>query len=256
MSNPWQYAPERQRSSSSTSSSSSSIGTPVSSEASYASERVAVPPTAPRAKRANVEHDPFWHGPSTPSSRSASASSTPSGTTATAHAHELQDALVGTRLAGAKSLRHLGRREPRAGDLAVAPQHSEGHPSQPRRGNPSPEPHAKRKKKVYCGNNRFDPSLRANGGDLDVGTRSACMRAGFGAALYQHVANEEEFIRKFSARYAPLVEQNLYFKDGPVPDGYQPATLSQARLRGWGAGSAELARRLRAKRQGVSEHRR
>ena len=81
------------------------------------------------------------------------------------------------------------------------------------------------------------------------------MRAGFGAALYQHVANEEGFIHKFSARYAPLVEQKLWYKDTPVPEGYQPATLSQARLRGWGAGSAELARRLRAKRRGLSDHR-
>ena len=80
------------------------------------------------------------------------------------------------------------------------------------------------------------------------------MRAGFGAALYQHVPDEEEFIRKFSAKYAPLMEQKLFYKDGPVPEGYQPATLSQCRLRGWGAGSAELARRMRKKRLELSEH--
>ena len=95
---------------------------------------------------------------------------------------------------------------------------------------------------------------RQNGGSLDVGARNRCFKAGFGSALYQHVPDEEAFIRKFSARYAPLVEQNLWYKDTPVPAGFQPATLSQARLRGWGAGSAELARRLRAKKHGPLDH--
>ena len=47
------------------------------------------------------------------------------------------------------------------------------------------------------------------------------------------------FIRKFSAKYEPLVHQLLWYKDSAIPQGYQPATLSQARLRGWGAGSHE-----------------
>ena len=50
------------------------------------------------------------------------------------------------------------------------------------------------------------------------------------------------------------IEAGKTLKDTPVPEGYQAATLSQARLRGWGAGSAELARRLRAKRRGLSDH--
>ena len=115
------------------------------------------------------------------------------------------------------------------------------HPSSPPR---------KARSKVYCGQNRLDPSLRVNGGTLEVGTRSGCFRAGFGGALHQHIDDEEAFIRKFAAPYAPLVVQKLWYKDSPPPEGYQPATLSQARTRGWGAGSAALARKLRAKRYG------
>ena len=125
-------------------------------------------------------------------------------------------------------------REPR-----TAPQHATAPPvdhvtRQPRKG------------KVYCGQNKLDPSLRVNGGTLEVGTRSRCFRAGFGGALHQHIDDEAAFVRKFTAPYAPLIAQKLWYKDGPPPqgEGYQPATLSQARQRGWGAGSAALARKL------------
>ena len=87
--------------------------------------------------------------------------------------------------------------------------------------------HPPRKGKVYCGQNKLDPSLRVNGATLEVGTRSRCFRAGFGGALHQHVDDEAEFVRKFTAPYAPLVVQKLWYKDGPPPEGggYQPATL-------------------------------
>jgi hypothetical protein len=114
--------------------------------------------------------------------------------------------------------------------------------------------HRPRKGKVYCGQNKLDPSLRVNGGSLEVGTRSRCFRAGFGGALHQRIDDEAEFVRKFTAEYAPLVVQKLWYKDGPPPqgEGYQPATLSQARQRGWGAGSAALARKLQKKLHGES----
>ena len=112
--------------------------------------------------------------------------------------------------------------------------------------------HQPRKGKVYCGQNKLDPSLRVNGGTLEVGTRSACFRAGFGGALHQHIDDEAEFVRKFTAPYAPLIAQKLWYKDGPPPEGHQPATLSQARQRGWGAGSAALARKLQKKLHGGS----
>ena len=122
----------------------------------------------------------------------------------------------------------------------TAPQHATAPPvdhvtRQPRKG------------KVYCGQNKLDPSLRVNGGTLEVGTRSRCFRAGFGGALHQHIDDEAAFVRKFTAPYAPLIAQKLWYKDGPPPEGHQPATLSQARQRGWGAGSAALARKLQKK---------
>jgi hypothetical protein len=109
-----------------------------------------------------------------------------------------------------------------------------------------------RKARVYCGQNKLDPSLRVNGGTLEVGTRSRCFRSGFGAALHQDVVNAAEFIRKFTAPYEPLVSQKLWYKDKPPPEGYQPTTLSQARQRGFGAGSAALARKLQKERHGGS----
>ena len=90
-------------------------------------------------------------------------------------------------------------REPKA-----VPQHAANALSAPRH-----VTHPPRKGKVYCGQNKLDPSLRVNGGTLEVGTRSRCFRAGFGGALHQHVDDEAEFVRKFTAPYAPLVVQKL-----------------------------------------------
>ena len=111
-----------------------------------------------------------------------------------------------------------------------------------------------RKPKVYCGNNKLDPQLKINGGHLEIGDRGRCFQQGFGSALFQHVSDEAAFLHKFSGKYEHLVPQRLWYKNSQVPthEGYQPATLSQCRLRGWGAGSAELARRLRAKRHSAS----
>ena len=112
----------------------------------------------------------------------------------------------------------------------------------------SVSPQRRRRPKVYCSNNRLDPALRVNGGTLEIGTRGQCVGAGYGAALFQHIEDEDAFIKKFSAPYEPLVPQQLWHKDSDPPPGYQAATLSQARQRGWGAGSAALARKLQAKR--------
>ena len=140
-------------------------------------------------------------------------------------------------------------REPRATPQHGAPAHVDAieRGSSTRRDKSSP-----RKARVYCGQNRLDPSLRVNGGTLEVGTRSRCFRSGFGAALHQDVVNAAEFIREFTAPYEPLVSQKLWYKDKPPPEGYQPATLSQARQRGFGAGSAALARKLQKERHGGS----
>ena len=102
--------------------------------------------------------------------------------------------------AATKRLTHERPREPRAA------------PSEPVDSSARNAPHVRhqpRKGKVYCGQNKFDPTLRVNGGTLEVGTRSRCFRAGFGGALRQHIDDEAEFVRKFTAEYAPLVMQKL-----------------------------------------------
>ena len=142
------------------------------------------------------------------------------------------------------------RRRPREPQASPAP--ADDHPKGGARHATHP-PRQPRKGKVYCGQNKLDPSLRVNGGTLEVGTRSRCFRSGFGAALHQHIADEAAFIRKFTAPYAPLTAQKLWYKDSPPPQDYQPATLSQARQRGFGAGSASLARKLQQKLHGQSK---
>ena len=118
----------------------------------------------------------------------------------------------------------------------------------------------KEKKKispVVCTNNKHDPRLVANGGSQNLGTRSACIRRGFGSGLYSKPENVEDFLRKHSVPYSKIVEQKLWYKDSTdqMPAGYQVATLPQAFQRGFGAGQAKLARQLlqerRAKRRGV-----
>ena len=136
-------------------------------------------------------------------------------------------------------------REPQASP-APAEDHPKGWPKGGARHATHP-PRQPRKGKVYCGQNKLDPSLSVNGGTLEVGTKSRCFRSGFGVALHQHIGDEAAFIRKFTAPYAPLTAQKLWYKDSPPPLDYQPATLSQARQRGFGAGSASLARKLQQK---------
>ena len=84
-------------------------------------------------------------------------------------------------------------------------------------------------------------------GEFAGGTRSECFRSGFGAALHQQINDDEAFIKKFRAPYAPFAAQKLWYEDSAPPEGYQPAALSQARLRGFGAGGATLARKLQGK---------
>ncbi len=120
-----------------------------------------------------------------------------------------------------------------------------------------PAPKEKKKSPVVCTNNKHDPRLVANGGTQDLGTRSQCIRRGFGSGLYSKPENVEDFLRKHSVPYSKIIEQKLWYKDSTdqMPAGYQVATLPQAFQRGFGAGQAKLARQLlqerRAKRRGV-----
>ena len=110
---------------------------------------------------------------------------------------------------------------------------------------------APKKSPVACTNNKHDPRLRENGGSHALGTRSQCIRRGFGSGLYSKPENVEEFIRKHSVPYEKLVQQNLWFKDSTenMPANYQVATLPQAFQRGFGAGQAKLARQLLEERR-------
>ena len=62
----------------------------------------------------------------------------------------------------------------------------------------------------------------------------ACASVDVAAGQQPAFDDEAAFVRKFTAPYAPLIAQKLWCKDGPPPEGHQPATLSQARQRGWG----------------------
>lgn len=99
---------------------------------------------------------------------------------------------------------------------------------------------------MSCTNNAKSPELRANGGDRRLGKPSECVQKGFGAALYQKVPDVHAFLRKFDAPYEKLVAlHNIWWKDSEPPPGMQRATLPMSFQRGWGAGTAALARKLK-----------
>ena len=110
---------------------------------------------------------------------------------------------------------------------------------------------------VVCTNNKLDPRLAASAGTQELGTRSQCIRRGFGSGLHSKPEDVEDFLRKHSVPYSKIIEQKLWYKDSTdqMPAGYQVATLPQAFQRGFGAGQAKLARQLlqerRAKRRGA-----
>ena len=74
-------------------------------------------------------------------------------------------------------------------------------------------------------------------------------RQGVGAGLHQHIDPEhlDGFVATFTAPYKKLVEQPLYYGDGPVPEGKIRATLSQSKQRGFGVGSVLLAKKILAR---------
>lgn len=118
------------------------------------------------------------------------------------------------------------------------------HAKHPAQGKPQ-----KDSPRILCGNNAADPRLISNGGDLHLGKPSACFRQGVGAGLHQHIDPEhlDGFVATFTAPYKKLVEQPLYYGDGPVPEGKIRATLSQSKQRGFGVGSVLLAKKILAR---------
>ena len=106
---------------------------------------------------------------------------------------------------------------------------------------------------LFCGNNALSPKLKQNGGTMVEGKPSECFRKGFGAGFHQHIPPErlEEFLADFSSPYRRLIEQPIYYGDGPVPEGLFRATLSQSRARGFGVGSMQLAKKILRERGGA-----
>ena len=101
--------------------------------------------------------------------------------------------------------------------------------------------HKSNKEPIYCGNNAKSPELQHK----RLGRPSECIQKGFGAALHQHVADVPAFLHKFEGEYEKLIEPKLWYKNSEPPPGWQRATLPMAFQKGWGAGTAALARKLR-----------
>ena len=153
-----------------------------------------------------------------------------------------------------QSAEHTHREEGRA-TVAPTPRHSrEPSASHPQAAPAHPTHGQKRAGKssnIFCGNNALSPKLRENGGTQIVGSPSRCFRKGFGAGYHQEILPErlEEFLQDFSGPYKRLIEQPIYYGDGPVPQGMFRATLSQCRARGFGVGSLQRAKRILKERK-------
>ena len=110
------------------------------------------------------------------------------------------------------------------------------------------------KEKVLCVNNRNDPRLHQSG--FRLGSPGECVAKGFGSALHQKIApgKTEAFIRQFSVPYEKLINLDdiLWFKNGPPPLGKHRATLPMCFQKGYGAGSAALAKKLKEQQHGAS----
>ena len=106
----------------------------------------------------------------------------------------------------------------------------------------------KAKREVYCGNNRM-ASVLLDGSER-VGRPSECIQRGFGAALHQHVEDVEAFVRMHSGAYEKLIDPKLWYKNSEPPDGMQRATLPMCFQKGFGAGTAALARKLQQRLHG------
>ena len=140
------------------------------------------------------------------------------------------------------------------------PQHAESRERSPSK---KPRPRAQSQptrtaKAVWCGNNKLDKKLKANGGHLDIGSPQACFRRGVGSGIHQEIlpGEEDAFIEKWIQPYAKLVDQSavIYYKDGPPPHGMISCTLPQALARGFAVGSIQRAKRLLKQRGHTTAH--
>jgi hypothetical protein len=158
-----------------------------------------------------------------------------------------------------KQQKQASRREPRARTASA----TKASTSSARRGSSQkavaqqpkqPSPQRKAKEPISCTNNAKSPELLQNGGVKRLGSPSQCVQKGFGAALYQEVKDVHAFIRKFDAPYEKLIElQKVWFKKAEPPPGWQRATLPMCFQKGFGAGTAALARKLKKEMSGRGE---
>ena len=99
--------------------------------------------------------------------------------------------------------------------------------------------------KKYCGNNEIELQTGMREGKYGgLGTRSECLRIGFGRALSSPVKQE------YSLPYAPIEEDNFYCGDlNDLPEGYDRfGTRPQCLSRGFGIGSSKKAKSRRKTR--------
>ena len=77
---------------------------------------------------------------------------------------------------------------------------------------------------VYCGNNAFSPELKTHGGKDQFGTHAECFKKGYARGYHQAVPDIPHFIRKWSGKYKPYIQQNMWYRDSAMPTGFQPAS--------------------------------
>ena len=89
---------------------------------------------------------------------------------------------------------------------------------------------------------------------MELGLPSLCFKKVFGGGYYQQIdpAKLEEFLADFTAPYKKIVDQPLFYGDGPVPPGKIRATLSQSMQRGFGVGSMQLAKKILKQRKAAT----
>ena len=113
------------------------------------------------------------------------------------------------------------------------------------------------KQKVPCIYNKNYPRLRQSG--FRLGTPAECVSKGFGSALHQKLAPEKTaaFIEQFSTPYEKIInfDEVLWYKNGPPPPGKYRATLPMCFQKGFGAGSAALARKLKERENATQQGR-
>ena len=98
--------------------------------------------------------------------------------------------------------------------------------------------------KKYCGNNRIELQSGIREGKYGgLGSRSECLRIGFGRA-YNSPVNQE-----YKLPYAPIDDDNFYCGDQEaLPEGFDRfGTRPQCLSRGFGIGSSKKAKKRKTK---------